>query len=445
MASGTLYTYPDNFRAYKALIAAQYGGGNVQVAPGFVFGETNKTTEFLKKFPLGKVPAFEAKDGQCITESNAIAWYVASNELRGKTDIEKAQVLQWLNYSDSDLLQAVCTWVFPYLGILDFNKQAVNNAKTDLSNILTSLNNFLLSRTYLVNEQVTLADIVVACTLLPAYQTVLDPEFRKAFKNVNRWFTTIVNQPKVKNVLGAVKLCDKEPQVAPKAEQQGGGKKDKKKGGDKPPQQPKKPKAEKEEPEEMDLADEALLEEPKSKDPFDELPKGTWVMDDFKRFYSNEDTDKSIPYFWEKFDKENYSIWLGEYKYNDELQKVFMSCNLITGMFQRLDKMRKHSFASVCLFGKDNDNTISGIWIWRGQNLAFELSPDWQIDYESYKWTKLDPNSADTKKMVDEYLAWSGKDKDGHLRISQVTSSVRVAQGSNDLLALAEETLRFGS
>nr|QGR24790.1 Elongation factor 1 gamma [Apolygus lucorum] len=413
MASGTLYTYPDNFRAYKALIAAQYGGGNVQVAPGFVFGETNKTTEFLKKFPLGKVPAFEAKDGQCITESNAIAWYVASNELRGKTDIEKAQVLQWLNYSDSDLLQAVCTWVFPYLGILDFNKQAVNSAKTDLSNILTSLNNFLLSRTYLVNEQVTLADIVVACTLLPAYQTVLDPEFRKAFKNVNRWFTTIVNQPKVKNVLGAVKLCDKEPQVAPKAEQQGGGKKDKKKGGDKPPQQPKKPKAEKEEPEEMDLADEALLEEPKSKDPFDELPKGTWVMDDFKRFYSNEDTDKSIPYFWEKFDKENYSIWLGEYKYNDELQKVFMSCNLITGMFQRLDKMRKHSFASVCLFGKDNDNTISGIWIWRGQNLAFELSPDWQIDYESYKWTKLDPNSADTKKMVDEYLAWSGKDKDG--------------------------------
>lgn len=48
---------------------------------------------------------------------------VASNELRGKTDIEKAQVLQWLNYADTDILQAVCTWVFPYLGILDYNKQ----------------------------------------------------------------------------------------------------------------------------------------------------------------------------------------------------------------------------------------------------------------------------------------------------------------------------------
>jgi len=57
----------------------------------------------------------------------------------------------------------------------------------------------------------------------------------------------------------------------------------------------------------------------------------TFVIDDFKRFYSNNEVDKSIPYFWEKFDPENYSIWFGEYKYNEELTKVFMSCNLITG------------------------------------------------------------------------------------------------------------------
>lgn len=54
-------------------------------------------------------------------------------------------------------------------------------------------------------------------------------------------------------------------------------------------------------------------------------------MDDYKRFYSNEDEAKLVPYFWEKFDKENYSIWLGEYKYNHELTQVFMSCNLISG------------------------------------------------------------------------------------------------------------------
>ena len=42
-------------------------------------------------------------------------------------------------------------------------------------------------------------------------------------------------------------------------------------------------------------------------------------------------------------------------------------------MYQRLDKMRKQCFASMCLFGKDNDCTISGVWIWRGQDLAFQV------------------------------------------------------------------------
>jgi len=73
-----------------------------------------------------------------------------------------------------------------------------------------------------------------------------------------------------------------------------------------------------------------------------------------------------------------------------------------------LDKMHKHAFGSMIVFGKDNDSTISGIWIWRGQELAFNLSPDLQIDFESYDWKKLDASSAETKKMVTEYFAWEG-------------------------------------
>jgi len=36
--------------------------------------------------------------------------------------------------------------------------------------------------------------------------------------------------------------------------------------------------------------------------------------------------------------------------------------------------MRKNAFASMCLFGSDDDSSISGIWVWRGQDLAFEVS-----------------------------------------------------------------------
>ena len=45
----------------------------------------------------------------------------------------------------------------------------------------------------------------------------------------------------------------------------------------------------------------ALPEMPKKeKDPFAAVPKGNFDFDDFKRFYSNNDEEKSIPYFWEK-------------------------------------------------------------------------------------------------------------------------------------------------
>ncbi|KAJ8911144.1 hypothetical protein NQ315_004434 [Exocentrus adspersus] len=414
MAAGTLYTYPDNFRAAKALIAAQYAKANVKVAPNFVFGETNKSKEFLKKFPGGKVPAFESNDGKYLQDSNAIAYFVANEQLRGRNEYDTAQILQWIGFAEGEVLPAACAWVFPVLGIIKNSagaQEAFQRAKDDLRVALTVLNSHLLTHTYLVGERITLADIVMACNLLNPYKYTLEPDYRKPFANVNRWFTTLINQPEVKAVLGDVVLCSAALSAPP---QEGKGKKKEEKKEKKQPQ-PKKetPKKEKEPEEELDAADAALAAEPKSRDPFDLMPKGTFNMDDFKRCYSNEDESKSIPYFWEKFDPENYSIWYGEYKYPEELSKVFMSCNLITGMFQRLDKMRKHAFASVCLFGEDNNSTISGIWVWRGQDLAFPLSPDWQIDYESYNWKKLDPNTDETKKLVGDYFSWTGTDKDG--------------------------------
>lgn len=333
--------------------------------------------------------------------------------------MDKAQVIQWLSYADSELLPAVCSWVFPIIGIMPYNKDNIKRAQDDLKNSLSVLNNVLLKQTYLVGERITLADICVFCNLTLAYQYVLDAEVRKPYGNVNRWFQTILNQSQVKSVLNNYEWCTKATEFDPKKyaefkKKSGGGDDNKKqeKQKEKKQQAPAKPK-EKEPEEEMDAAEAALAEEPKSKDPFDSMPKGTFNFDDFKRSYSNEETDVSIPYFWEKFDPENYSIWFGEYKYNDELSKVFMSCNLITGMFQRLDKMRKQAFASVCLFGSDNDSTISGVWVWRGQDLAFELSPDWQVDYEVYDWKKLDPKSEETKKLVANYFAWEGTDKNG--------------------------------
>jgi len=92
---------------------------------------------------------------------------------------------------------------------------------------------------------------------------------------------------------------------------------------------------------------------------------------------------------------------------------VFMSCNLVGGMFQRLDKLNKNAFASACVFGENNNNSISSIWVFKGHQLAFDLNEDWQVDYSSYEWKKLDPADAETKKQVEQYWKWEGCDNDG--------------------------------
>lgn len=170
------------------------------------------------------MPAFESSDGKCLTDSNAIAYFVSNEQLRGKTDYEKAQVLQWLGFADSEILPASCAWVFPILGILQYNKQAVDRAKEDIKMAMKALNAHLLTRTYLVGERISLADISVACTLLQLYTNAFDPEFRKPYQNVNRWFMTIVNQANFKKVVGDIKLCAKPAEIDPKKFQQMQGK-----------------------------------------------------------------------------------------------------------------------------------------------------------------------------------------------------------------------------
>lgn len=43
--------------------------------------------------------------------------------MRGKTDLERAEIIQWFGFADSEILPASCAWVFPLLGIMPYNKQ----------------------------------------------------------------------------------------------------------------------------------------------------------------------------------------------------------------------------------------------------------------------------------------------------------------------------------
>jgi elongation factor 1-gamma len=123
---------------------------------------------------------------------------------------------------------------------------------------------------------------------------VLDPGFRKQFANVNRWFQTVVNQPQAKEVLGEIKLCEKMQvaKEAPAAEPK------EKKAKEPKAQQPKQEKKKEEKPKEEEQGDEDEEEKPKAKNPLDLLPPSSFVLDEWKRTYSNNDTKTvAIPWY----------------------------------------------------------------------------------------------------------------------------------------------------
>ncbi|NWS50158.1 EF1G factor, partial [Probosciger aterrimus] len=390
----TLYTYPENWRAFKALIAAQYSGAKIRVLsspPHFHFGQTNKTPEFLRKFPVGKVPAFEGDDGFCVFESNAIAYYGDGARGGGGPSWQ---------------------WGVPMLSILSvFLMEATEFAKEEVRRVLGVLDSHLRTQTFLVGERVSLADITVVCALLWLYKQVLEPAFRQPFGNVNRWFVTCLNQPQFKAVLGEVQLCEKMAQFDAKkfAEVQPRKEPPRK---EKPPREEKRKEEKKEEKkpepeEELDECEQALAAEPKAKDPFAHLPKSLFLPRFFLPPISS--FPPVFPPFPLVFPFSLFSLFFPFSPFPFLLNFILLNFILLLCMFQRLDKLRKNAFASVILFGTNNDSSISGVWLFRGQELAFPLSPDWQVDYESYSWRKLDPESEECRTLVKEYFTWEGE------------------------------------
>jgi len=373
----------------SVLVTAAYTGQDVQFNPSDSFSLTSGPVNLSE--PVSSCLYLATSAGQ--------------SQLSGVTAGDQAAVLQWLLYSGGDLRQSVGGWVVPTLELCEgANQGTVNRSKAELLGRLAALDQFLVTRTFLVGERISLADIGMAVTLLPAFTQVLDEAFRTSHRHLTRWFNTIIHQELVVKVVGAVKLCTKEAEMIQGVKKDAAKKKEKVTKPEKKKEEPKNKPAE--EPMEIPA-------EPKKSDPLDPLPKGTFDLDDWKRFYSNNDEDKSCEYFWSKFDPSCYSIWRGDYRYNKELSQIFMSCNLMGGMFQRLEKLKKNAFASAMLFGENNNSTISAIWVFKGKQLAFELSEDWQVDYSSYEWKNLDPSTPETKALVEQYWKWEGQDSEG--------------------------------
>ncbi|KAJ2654059.1 hypothetical protein IWW48_006328, partial [Coemansia sp. RSA 1200] len=278
---------------------------------------------------------------------------------------------------------------------------AFQAAEKDMLRYLDAFNTILADKTFLVGERLTIADIIVACDLIMTYKLYLTAEDRKTYRNVTRFFKTITGQSAFKGVVGDIELCTTRIQRPVDS-----SKKEKKK-ADKPQAQAK-PKAEKKAaPKKEEEEDGMPAPEVKARSKLEDLPPSSLNLNKWKGVYSNEDTRTvAMPWFWENFDAEGYSLWKVEYLYNDELTLLFMSNNLVGGFFARLEAARKYAFGSLLVLGEDNDNMIWGYFMVRGKEIPEEVSDT--PDFESYRWTKVDSADEKVRAEVEDAFSWEG-------------------------------------
>lgn len=379
----TLTSVKGDFKAWKVLITAKLAG--VEVA------EDNSAT--ADDSSVHTLPVLATPNG-VISQSNAIARYIARSRpeagLFGSSFFESAEVDSWIEWSTNNLeLPAILStyWQFEFI---KFDFQANKKAVNDLLAGLAQLNDHLLSRTYMVGNRLSLADIVLFAQLVYPFRMTL-PDL-SAFTAVTRWFSHIAAQPAVAATVGAVTFC----KVAPKAP-----KTEKKKKKKKPAQQAKAPAP--------------APAKRKPKNPLDALPKSPLNLEEWKRQYSNSTSDyyKSMEWFWANWDPEGWSIWFQSFNHNEENTRNFIVSNKLEGFVQRTIAIQKYAFGCMQMLdtsGEKGYYTVNGVWLIRGQDIKpMDCNPEVGV----YTWSKMDASDPAVRKQIADY--WCGEEIDGYV------------------------------
>ncbi|KAH7111214.1 glutathione S-transferase [Dactylonectria macrodidyma] len=221
---GTLHAVPFNPRVKKILATAALAGIELTVPSEFKFGVTNKSSEFLVKFPLGKVPALETATGFHLVESNAIAYYVAESapnpvrdQLLGVTPEERALVQQWIFFTQLHLDPTVGKLGAWRKGFAQYDAKEEETNGAEMKRWLDYMESSLKGKRWFLGDTngPSLADITIGGSMYFAYFTYVDGEMRKEYPELLRWYEQLKAEPKLSTAYaGEMVLKRVEPGMA---------------------------------------------------------------------------------------------------------------------------------------------------------------------------------------------------------------------------------------
>lgn len=194
-----LYDMPGNLNSWKIRAVAKELDVRLDIIPINPRNGDNKTEEFLKINPNGKIPALVDGDVN-LFESNAILCYLAAK--RGDTKLlpvdakGRAQVDQWLFWQTAHLSQAVGKILFErfykeYLNLGAPDQAKIDEGQAEVERFCAVLDGVLKDSEYVCGD-LTVADFSLAGTLASRSRAQIDIA---KFKNIGRWLTAIESRP----------------------------------------------------------------------------------------------------------------------------------------------------------------------------------------------------------------------------------------------------------
>ena len=358
-----------------------------------------KSSKLVTLNPQGKVPVLVTPDDGIILETTTICRYLARkySKLLGNCSKHQLLVDQWLSFIDSEINESAGLLAVQLNGIPLPQGHKLPDPEFLRGNLFKKLifvNNHLLYNTYLIGDELTLADYVFICLIYKLFAFSFDEKRRKELPNITRYIENLIQRPEVRKYFGRLRYAQ-EPFKAPKIE------------APKPAPVEKKPAAPKEE-KKAQKHEEDEIAEPKPKEPV--FPETSFNLMNFKTFFINEKNfDVALDGFWKDYKEGEWSLWHLKYlKYPGECEIVYRTNNLLRTFLSRLENIRKYIFGTHFVLGDEPSLEIEGLWLIRGSELFEGIT---EIDvYDTYKWTKLDTTKDETKAMVRDF--WTNRKED---------------------------------
>ncbi|OWB80194.1 hypothetical protein B5S32_g4451 [[Candida] boidinii] len=158
------------------------------------------TPNYTELFPLGKTPAFITPENVKFHELLAVLPYVLNHagkegqDLLGKNEIEKAQVMSFLSFFNMDLMTAATKPFLTLIGYMPYNEAVITQSLKDLDVCFTYLDGILAKSKYFTNSEApNIADFFFVRLMSMLSKSLYSEECVAKFPHIGKLVEDVAN------------------------------------------------------------------------------------------------------------------------------------------------------------------------------------------------------------------------------------------------------------